>query len=268
MAVFFSAILVALIVAENARGQTPSTQPAASQVTVDVPALSPIRHWFDQLADADPKIRDKAKVDLMGITSNDLPALRQLVIDKQPISHMQSAALRDIVTHVYLSGKTYKANLGETDSSGSVGPFCLGIFWATPPSESARLGLCVDERLAGFPAYRFLRKGDIILGIYIDPKLSLETLPNRETHNLDTLREAIDMNPGAQNVELDVLRCGETIRVALRMAPRPTDADVMLPRGMANFNSIRLDDADAYWEENFEPLMPSRIDPSNLSAVP
>ena len=247
--------------------QTPSTQPATTQPAVEVPASSPMRQSFDQLADADPKIRDKARLDLMGLASDELPMLRQLIIEKQPISPMQSAALREVVTQVYLAGKTYKAASGETVAAGSDVHYCLGIFWDIPPSESARLGLCVDQRLAGFPAYRYLRKGDIILGIYIDPKLPLETLPNRETHNLDTLREAIDLNPGAQNVELDVLRCGETIRVALKMAPRPTDADVMLPRGMSNFNALRLDDAEAYWEENFAPLMPSRIDPSEMSSA-
>jgi hypothetical protein len=244
-----------------------SDQPATTQSSVTLPGNSPIRRWFDQLADPDPKIRDRAKVDLMGISSDDLPGLRQLVVEKLPISPTQSAALHEIVVQVYLSGQSYKADEGDTTASGTSNDYCLGIFWDTPPSESARLGLCVDQRLAGFPAYRFLRKGDLILGIYINPNLPLETLPNRETHNLDTLKDAIAGNPGTQNVVLDVLRSGESMKIAVKMAPRPLAAQVMQPRAMSVFNAPRIDEADAYWEENFEPLMPSRIDPSNLSAA-
>ena len=67
-----------------------TTQPT-TQAVIKVAADAPIRRWFDRLADRDPKVRDQARFDLMGLGPDDLPALRQLVIEHKPLFSTQAA---------------------------------------------------------------------------------------------------------------------------------------------------------------------------------
>lgn len=266
LAVIWLAILPAGFVAAD----PPTTQPAAAPSADALAADSPIRKWFNQLADPDPKVRDQAKIDLMGIKGDDLPKLRQLVVDSKPISPAQSGALHDIVLQAFLASESYKVpGGGDSDASGTEGPFFLGILWPTHDGDDeARLGVAVDERLPGFPSYRFLRKGDMILGVYIGPDAPLLETPYMETHSRSALISAIAGSPGSQNVVLQVLRDGETIKIAVKMAPRPLDADGIAIGAIRAFNATRLDRADAYWQENFAPLLEGKIDPSNLAEGP
>ncbi len=243
---------------------TGAQQPPASQPSVAVDAG--IARMFGQLNDPDPKIRDQSKTDLMGISRDQLPQLRQLVSDNQPVNPAQVAALRDIVTQVYLTEEPYTGTNGEqTNALGKTGPFFLGVHWEQLDEDPARLGVPVDERLPGFPSFRFLRKGDMIEGCFIDPAAPLLQLPNMETHNRTALINAIGSAPGAQNIVLQVLRNGESIKVSVTMAPRPAVANGNNFTAMSTLNSIRIDKADAYWEQNFAPLVDSANNASNLA---
>jgi hypothetical protein len=246
----------------DAAGDPPATQPV-NELAVE----SPIRHWFNQLADPDPKVRDKAKIDLMGIKADDLPGLRQLVIDKLPILPAQASALHDIVMQAFLASEPYKVPGGdESNASGTNGPFFLGIFWPNhDEDDEARFGVTVDERLPGFPSYQFLRQGDMILGVYIHPDEPLLQLPNMETHSRSALIAAIAGSPGTQNVVLEVLRNGEPMKIAVKMAPRPLDADGVAIGAIQAFNAVRVDRADAYFHENFAPLLEDQEDVSKLA---
>jgi hypothetical protein len=260
-----AAIVVCILgVLPCARAQSPATQPT-TQPADELAANSPLRGWFKQLADPDPRIRDKAKIDLMGIRAEDLPKLRQLVIENQPISPAQSAALHDIVVQAFLADDKYEIAGGETDASGSGPTYFLGLLWPTPDDEQARLGVSVDVRLPGFPAFRFLRKGDMILGIYFDPEAQF---PDVQTHTQASVREAILGRPDAQKVVLQVLRDGEQIKVDVRMAPKPSFPAGEPIDAIIRFNAERVDRADAYWEANFAPLLEAKIDASNLAEGP
>ena len=248
--------------------EPPTSQPTTAPSANALPANSPIRRWFLRLSDPDPKIRDQAKTDLMGISADDLPKLRQLVIDSRPVSPAQSAALHDIVLQAYLASEPYKVADGDTDAAGTTGPFFMGLFWPVPDNDQARLGVAVDVRLPGFPGYRFLRKGDMIMGVYFNPDLPLEVVPNMLTNTQATLSGAIKSSPGTQNIVLQVLRDGETMRIPIKMAPRPAFADPINAGSMTAFVGPRVEQAEAYWNENFASLLDGRIDTSNLAQAP
>jgi hypothetical protein len=234
-----------------------STTSPATQSTASFPPNSPVRKAFALLANPDPKVRDQAKEDLMGIKADDLPKLRQLVIEHLPISPAQSAALRDVVLQAYLAGEQYK-NMGGvmTDPSGTEGPFFLGLLWK-PEIEiaDARLGVTVDERLPGFPSYRYLRKGDMILGIWTHPTEPLPQQPDWLTPNKTALIDAIRTSPRSQDIVLQLIRNGQKITVPVKMAPRPGEADPDKPESLQAFKALRADRAEAYWQENFAPLL-------------
>ncbi len=249
-------------VAQPVRGQSAdpaTTRPLSTTRPADeLPAESPIRIWFARLADPDPRVREQAREDLMGISGDDLPKLRQLVIENLPISPNQASALRDVVLQAYLASEKYSIpSGGETDSTGTEGPFFLGMLWGPDTATDLRLGVTVDERLPGFPSYRYLRKGDMILGIFMDPTAPLLQLPNMETHDVASLKGAISAAPRNQNIQLQVLRNGELILVSLKMAPRPSDADQNAVGALKAFTSSRAERADMYWHENFAPLLDS-----------
>ena len=194
----------------------------------------------------------------MGLAAVDLPKLRQLVIDHEPLRPAQASVLHDIVIHCVLADDGYKvAGDVDTTAKGTEPPYFMGILWSNQLDIDARLGVTVDERLPGFPSFRYLRTGDMILGIYMDPALSLLQYPNTETHTRDQLINAIGSRPETQDVVLQVLRDGEQIRIALKMAPRPIKADHLNREGLKVFTNDRADRADAYWQEQFVPLLES-----------
>jgi hypothetical protein len=252
------------------QAQSPATQPT-TQPSDELAASSPIRGWFRQLADPDPKIRDRAKTDLMGISADDLPRLRQLVIESQPLSPAQSGALYDIVIQSYLANQPYRV-WGNTyaNASGTGNPYFLGIVWTAEivDNEPPRRGAIIEDRLPGFPSYRFLRTGDMILGVYIHPDRPLKELPNMETHTRIALKTALSNQLEGRDFVLEVLRDGETIRVPVTLAPRPIDADTLAPGAVQAFNAIRVDSAEAYFNENFAPLVDQNIEASNLAEGP
>ncbi len=120
----------------DASPSTPSTQPDLTQY----------RQWITQLADADPEVRATASQNLMGLTRNDLPELRQDVLSLQPLLPVQADALHDIVRQVYLSSEPYPPLPREG---------FLGVSY-----EATRIGdtpgLLVAQRIPGFEGFRIL----------------------------------------------------------------------------------------------------------------
>jgi hypothetical protein len=250
---------VAIGIAAFSTAQTPGVHPAATQPSNEPAADAPMRRWFDRLADPDPKVRDQAKIDLMGISGDDLPKLRQLVIDHQPIAAGQASALHDIVEQAYLASLPYEPmDVKQTIAGGQQSPYFMGILWPRDFDSDARLGVTVDERLPGFPSYRYLRTGDMILGVLLNPNVSVLQFPNQETHTRQQLISAIGSSPDVQNIVLLVLRDGEQMRIPVKMAVRPIDADSNNPGSLRPFIADRANKADAYWQENFVPLLESR----------
>lgn len=259
VAICFAAALIAIRwTGQPARGQdadAPATQPLTTRPTDELAADSPIRKWFTQLADADPEVRDKAREELMGISTDDLAKLRQLVIEQMPVAPDQSAALHDIVLQVYLANETYHCSADtDTNAYGRQGPFFLGLNWSEGEESDGRMGVVLDARLPGFPSYRWLRKGDMIVGFWFHLTEPLPRQPDWMTPNLLALQQGIESTPLTQDIVLQVVRYGRIIKVPVAMAPRPHFADEHVPGALQAFVAERNGHAEAYWEDNFAAL--------------
>jgi len=90
----------------------PATRPAASPR--DPAAQMP--RWFAELGHSDPRVREAARVSLMGLPRKDLPKLEKLVRDSVPLVPSQAVVLREIVIHAFLPG-------GRSNPPGAAGFF-------------------------------------------------------------------------------------------------------------------------------------------------
>ncbi len=250
-----TAAALAISAAQDHVGAVARADPPSTMPDVRFADDSRFVQSFKRLTDADPKIRDRAVVELMGMSADDLPAFRRLVEQSRPLLPNQAEPLRDIVEQVFLAGEKYDVATGETDTSGTQSPYFLGVVWPkTFDMANARLGVPITRRLPGFPSFRYLRDGDMILGVCLDPALPLFQPPNAETHLSGSLAEKLTLV--SQTVTLLVLRDGEQVRISIRLAPRPVAANSESAAEAVNaFLAARTRRADDYWNENFEPLL-------------
>ncbi len=217
----------------------PSTQPSEA-----------LRANLVRLGDPNPRIREEARTALLGIDRSELAALRTLVAELRPLSPAQTNVLRDVVIHVYLAGETY--------ASEDVG--FLGIKALEPAivADDARgdelrpIGIVIESRMPGFPAYRYLQDGDILLAA---------ENPNSRLYTISDLRTVVEMFRVGQSVRLQVIRAGELMVIAVPVAARPAGMRVM--PDAPNFDSLRQDQTDRaiqYFDREFSPLVePQRI---------
>src|SRR5579864_1187552 len=63
---------------------------------------------FDDLASTDVGVRETARLSLMRLRREDLPALRTLVQKARPLRPAQAAVLREIVQEIFLASETYE----------------------------------------------------------------------------------------------------------------------------------------------------------------
>ncbi len=226
------AILIAIVM--SAGGAAPATSPSGSSPTTN--PSTPLRTWFDQLADADPDVREQARVSLMGMSRAQLAELRAIVRDSRPLRPSQASELHDIVTQVYLATEPYQAVAGT--------PF-LGLQWATADAAvwTDPPGLVVDRRFKGFAAYRFLKDGDIIVGI--------GGLRDVVFDGTATFAAAISEFQPGDTINLKVLRNGQVVRVPVKLSRRP----VAPATDISPFQNPRETKAEDYWEENFAKLV-------------
>lgn len=224
------ASLILLLAAATARAGQPPAAPAKAS-----DGLSAVRQWFCDLAHADPAVREEAKVNLMGMPRRQLEAFQKLVGESRPLRPSQKAVLREIVTHVYLAGDRYDAN----ENFGF-----LGI-------EMDRFAPCVlvTKRVPGFPGYRMLRNGDVIVGIAERPDVRC-----RDSQEFGLAVRAL--GPG-RKVHFEVMRGGRVIRVPVVLDPRPLEADAI--NGLEQMIGNRRRLADDYWLQAFEPLLKEKV---------
>src|ERR1043165_8371337 len=126
---------VSILVAAHAVSATagPATQPSP-----------PINQWFTQLADADGAVREQARINLMGLPRDALPALHAIAQKARPLAAAQAAVLRDIVIHVYLAGEAYP---------GDKATGFLGVTFShdiTDFDRTGAVGVTFAERIPGF----------------------------------------------------------------------------------------------------------------------
>ncbi|MGD1277160.1 MAG: hypothetical protein ABR964_08055 [Tepidisphaeraceae bacterium] len=218
--------LLSLLTALALSSTAPATQPADVQ----------LRQWITQLRDDDPQVRDSACQSLMGLSRQDLPALRQAALALRPLWPNQLSALRDIVRQLYLAPQPP----GPDDPPS---PGFLGIFWPLGPAVSPQ-GLMVGRRIPGFVAYRMLRSGDVIVKILDQPDLPL-TQPGQFTH-------AVQSRHAGRILPLAVLRSGRIIHLFIVLDPLPPG----LGLDVENWMGARDKEADEYWNAHFAALEP------------
>jgi hypothetical protein len=239
--------------AGSALADSPTTQPiATTRPAVALAADSPIRAWYADLASPDSVKRDNAQTQLMGITRDELSSLQTLIKENGPPAPAQVAALHDIVVQVYLSEETYTPEVLE---NGKMRGF-LGLRWTSQLyniDNFPRLGVPVEERLAGFPSFRMLRQSDLITGVYLQPDNPIQQLPNMTTPTLQILQRAVAEAGANRDIVLEVIRQGQVIRVAVRVMPRPklpNELDVV-----EAFANDRQKKGEDYWQKEFVPLL-------------
>jgi hypothetical protein len=241
---------------------TPTTQPAAAPTTepvaVELPADSPVRGWFNDLASPDAMVRDKAQTQLMGMTREQLEGLRLLIAKEEtPLKPNQVAALHDIVIHVFLANESYEPAGRQ--------PF-LGVRWPQEPAfmpyaESPRIGVPLEERIPGFPGFQMLRDGDLILSVTIRSPGPLDQWTPHPTPGIQPLVELLRSASLDSPVIMEVLRQGQRMKISVRLAPKPAalvvaqTADAMAE----SFFAPRLQRAENYWQERFLPLLPQNV---------
>lgn len=232
--------LVLLLLLSTAGGAMAQRRPATAATQPTEASAQPqadIRVWLNQLADADEAVREQARVNLMGLSRDQLPQLRAAVEQSLPLVPSQRVALRDIVVHVYLTGETYEAEREQ----GFLG--IRGVN-AADTDGSDQGGLLVSETMPGFCAFRMLRSGDVILRVSEYPEIAI-----REAQQLSQVLQ----RDAGRSIHLDVLRRGQVLRIAIKVDARPTSMD-----GEAGVNALldlRSAKADAYWQETFAPLV-------------
>jgi hypothetical protein len=214
----------------------PAPAPAPAAPAPAEHSLDAVRTWYVQLADRDPEVRERARINLMGIKRRDLPALEKVVAENRPVQASQAAVLYDIVTHVYMAGEPYPVS--ET-MGGFLGLRNMGD-WDSPP------GVMITTRIPGFPAYRLLREGDVVVGI--------EEAPDAPITGTNEFVTVLRQMPAGSVVTLRVLRGGNAQKVAIRLDPRPAVANG-LGDGMNLLESTRQAKADEYWARAFATLV-------------
>jgi hypothetical protein len=227
-----------MLIAAPIGGAGARTAPSLTTAPSTKPSLisaSQMRGWLDQLADRDAQIRDRAMQNLMALTIDDLPALLAVVKEAAPLRPSQTAVLRDIVTHVFISGQSYTPMAPDA-------PF-LGVSWPIGGGMGDAQGLLVMHRCPGFPAYRMLRDGDLITAIEERPGIRFESS--------DTFSATIRTFSAGDTITLNLLRDGKPLRVRVTLRAKLTDSPELLNRWLDEQQAS----ADQYWDDNFGPIV-------------
>src|SRR5207249_7729104 len=89
-------VICDLVLPHLARAASPTTKPSDK-----------ISILFTKLADRDPAVREQARIDLMGLSRSDLPAIRKYVQGRRPLAPAQATPPRDVASQIYLAGERY-----------------------------------------------------------------------------------------------------------------------------------------------------------------
>jgi len=236
------------------RAQDPTTEPAPQ--TQPVASADSIKRSLDQLADADPNLRDEAADKLMQLKREDLPALRQIVQEELPLTPTQMEALPEIVSQVYLAGEPYEAQADAGFLGIETSPVDIASANA-PVEEQSFKGILVVRRVSGFCGGRALHNGDVITGFANSPKPGFLSL--------EAFRDSVKQRASGSIVRLQVLRRGRVREVAVTLDARPIQAD--LGMGLLQLTQDRQRAFDHYWADNFAPLLKEEVSSAASDAV-
>jgi hypothetical protein len=215
--------------------------------------LSHLQSLISQLGSDDPRLRENALGDLMDLKKQDLPTLRSAALSQSPLLPAQVAALRQVVTQIFLASERYRVD--PTIPGGF-----MGLHWTNPNLQPTPDGVPVDELLPGFPAYRLIQPGDVIVQIVGNPPI-----PLRSTGDL--VRAVMNMWPG-DILRLRIRHLGQPINVSLVLDFLPIDLNVS---NIDSWIQDRDQKAQAYWNQEFSILEPAgapNASQASTSAVP
>lgn len=226
----------------------PATRPSEQ-----TDSIIQIKTWFGDLASPDAKVRSEAQAALMGLTTDQLPAVRKAVEESRPLLPSQASVLRQIVTQVFLSGEHY-------DGVATEG--FLGIrmeearvtFNDDAPANTGHTpitGVVIIERMPGFAGARVLRDGDVVLGI--------EEFPNTPLRRPQDFATAVRDKGAGTQLHFQVLRQGQVIRLAVKLDPRPFDANIGFGGSMEDLLERRRIATEEYWGKNFAGLLREKV---------
>jgi hypothetical protein len=225
---FVTIFLLSLALAGVAIAQTPDRRKQLST-------------WLGQLADPNPTVRANAQQELMGISANELPLLREVVVAATPLRLMQVDPLREAVEHIHLRAAMLRL---PKDASGFLG-ITLPKF-GVDDLDGRPLGVPVVSTLPGFVASRLLQPGDVILSMGSNGQ-------TQETLTPDQLRLFIRSIKPGELITVRLIRGRQvlTVQFPLDAAPMrdPNQPDDIL----FTIEGLKVDAAD-YYQRNFATI--------------
>jgi len=208
-------------------------------------SLPQIQSLVAELGSDDPRIRENALGELMDLKRPDLPMLRAAALSQSPLLPGQIASLRQIVAQVFLSGEKY--NIDPGDPGGFIGT----RFLTTPE------GVLVMDRILGFPAYHYLRNGDLILQLIAYPQIHFRYQ--------NDFPSAIMLFAPGDAVRMAIHRNGRAMIVSVPLDFRP----VAISNTQSDDAWIeqRTRRAEAYWTAEFSILDPAGAPAANQASI-
>jgi hypothetical protein len=228
--------LLVLVAATLAGAQ--ATQPAKQADQAER-----LRSLLAQLADQDAATRDRARIELMGMSRTELTIFRQVVEKSRPLLPSQAAVLREIVSQAYLAAEPYP----RVSSQGFLGVRLAAVELPDSEEDQFRPGgaVLIVGRLLGFAGYRYLYDGDVIIGLGGPQPVLFQT---------DTqLAQTVQSIAAGTVVPFQVLRQGRLIEVSIPLDARPVELNQT--NDLNDTNLQRLLAADNYWKREFAPLL-------------
>ncbi|MDB5328537.1 MAG: hypothetical protein JWM57_4106 [Phycisphaerales bacterium] len=140
----------------------PATGPGAAPTT----QRSRIDQWLAQAADAEPAVREAARINLLGLTPDELWLLRDAALANGPLKPAQLEVIREAV--IYVRTRAVMLQLPNEGAAVMGVGFGDGLTIQEALDSQPGGGVMVLSRLPGFVAARYLIDGDIILGVVID----------------------------------------------------------------------------------------------------
>jgi len=224
---------------EGSKVEIPTPDKPAPEGGSDVTIVQ-MRTMFLELEHPDGKIRERARERLMGLKRDDLKMLAKVVGEFTPLEDQMVEAIKEIVTHVYLSEDVY-----DKEQKGF-----LGITMPRPGDEE-RMQVMVESRMAGFGGFAALRDGDVIMDIVGQP---LPQPLDRDVF-IDVIKA---MKPGS-TAKLKVLRQGVVRIVPVKVSARPAEKAAVNPLAyegkVQELLYRRGEEAEKYWKENFATMV-------------
>jgi hypothetical protein len=196
---------------------------------------------ISQLGSDDAGERQRALGELMKLKIRDLPAIREAAISQSPLLPGQVGALRQAVTQIYLAGQPY---LVDPDYYGFI-----GLRWS--PEFAKASPIVVDERIPGFPAYQYLRPGDVILQFTDAPQIQLRTP--------DDFMPVAHRMVGGDSFRLTIRRDGRPIVITMTFDYFPIQF-YPIELNASKFDAWiqdRQQKAEEYWKSEFCAIDPA-----------